>query len=259
MARAKGKRLTIDELARATGVSSRNIRYYQTRGLLPPPEVSGRLGYYDRRHVDRLALIQELQSEGLNLQAIGWLLGGGASVDTAELRKLKRALLDQWVVEEPIELPIDEVARGYGETDPEGIEAGRAIELGLFETTDDPARIRVLMPSVLRAGHELTELGVPVDRQLAVLERMREHALAVAQVYVAMFDDAVLAEWDARGRPAEEWQQVREALERVRPLAGDALLAVFQREMAQVVADLVETAARPDETAPDHDRDAPSA
>ena len=57
------KRLTIDELAHATGVSSRNIRYYQTRGLLPPPAVEGRLGYYDRRHVERLRLIQELQAE----------------------------------------------------------------------------------------------------------------------------------------------------------------------------------------------------
>jgi DNA-binding transcriptional MerR regulator len=247
----KGKRLTIDELARATGVSSRNIRYYQTRGLLPPPEVSGRLGYYDRRHVDRLALIQELQAEGLNLQAIGWLLSGGASVDTGELRKLKRALLDQWVVEEPVEMPAEEVARGFGETDPDSTEATRAIELGLFEATDDPAMIRVLMPSVLRAGHELTEMGVPVERQLSVLERMREHAMAVAQVYVEMFDDVILAEWDARGRPADEWQRVREALERVRPLAGDALLAVFQREMAQAVAELVESAARPEEPAPE--------
>jgi DNA-binding transcriptional MerR regulator len=253
VAPVKGKRLTIDELARATGVSSRNVRYYQTRGLLPPPEVSGRLGYYDRRHVDRLALIQELQAEGLNLQAIGWLLSGGASVDTGELRKLKRALLDQWVVEPPVELPVEEIARGYGDADPAGTDAARAIELGLFEATDDPGRIRVLMPTVLEAGHELSEMGVPVGRQLAVLERMREHAMAVAQAYVEMFDDVVLAAWDARGRPDDEWQRVREALERVRPLAGDALLAVFHRVMAEAVAELVETAAQPDDAAPPSD------
>jgi DNA-binding transcriptional MerR regulator len=242
------KRLTIDELAQATGVSSRNIRYYQTRGLLPPPEVSGRLGYYDRRHIDRLALIQELQAEGLNLQAIGWLLSGGAAVDTKELRRMKRALLDQWVVEKPIELPIDQVLQGLGDTDPEGIEALRAAELGVFEPSDDPGKVRVRMPSVLEAGRELTELGVTITRQLDVLEQMRTHATAVASAYVAMFDEAILADWDARGRPAEEWQRVREALERVRPLAGDALLAVFQQVMAQTVADLVESAARPDET-----------
>jgi DNA-binding transcriptional MerR regulator len=246
----RSKRLTIDELARETGVSSRNIRYYQTRGLLPPPEVSGRLGYYDRRHVDRLALIQELQGEGLNLQAIGWLLGGGASVDTGELRRLKRALLDQWVTEKPIELPIGEVVAGFGDADPDGTDAERGVRVGLFERIEDPEQVRVLMPTVLEAGRELTEMGVPVARQLDVLERMREHAMAVAQTYVEMFDDAILADWDARGRPAEEWQQVREALERVRPLAGDALLAVFHRVMAEAVAELVESAARPEEPPP---------
>lgn len=250
------KRLTIDELAQASGVSSRNIRYYQTRGLLPPPEVSGRLGYYDRRHLDRLVLIQELQSEGLNLQAIGWLLSGGATVDTGELRRMKRALLDQWVVEKPIELPVDQVLQGYeaaGSVDPDGAEAERAAELGLIEPTDDPTKVRVRMPSVLEAGRELTEMGASIGRQLDVLEQMREHAMAVAQIYVDLFDEVVLAEWDARGRPADEWQRVREALERIRPLAGDALLAVFHQVMARAVADRVEEAARPDEHGPPPD------
>jgi DNA-binding transcriptional MerR regulator len=240
------KRLTIDELAQRSGVSSRNIRYYQTRGLLPPPEVTGRLGYYDRRHLERLALIQELQSEGLNLQAISWLLSGGATVDTGELRRMKRALLDEWVVEKPVELPVDQVLQGYDDADPDGAEAQRAAELGLFEPTDDPAEVRVRMPSVLEAGRELTEMGVPISRQLDVLERMRAHAMAIAASYAEMFDEVVLAEWDARGRPPEEWQRVREALERIRPLAGDALLAVFHQVMAQAVADRVEAAARPE-------------
>ncbi len=103
------------------------------------------------------------------------------------------------------------------------------------------------MPSVLQAGRELTEMGVPISRQLDVLELMRTHATAVAEAYVAMFDDVVLTDWDARGRPAEDWPRVRAALERIRPLAGDALLAVFHQVMAKAAADLVESAARPDE------------
>jgi hypothetical protein len=105
------------------------------------------------------------------------------------------------------------------------------------------------MPSVLEAGRELTEMGASIGRQLDVLEQMRAHAKAVAEVYVGMFDEVVLADWDARGRPADEWQRVREALERIRPLAGDALLAVFHQVMAEAVAGLVETAARPEEDA----------
>ena len=62
--------LTIDELARETGMTVRNIRAHQSRGLLPPPEVRARTGYYGPEHVARLRLIQELQGNGYNLAAI---------------------------------------------------------------------------------------------------------------------------------------------------------------------------------------------
>src|SRR5215210_7909822 len=61
---------TIDGLARETGMTVRNIRAHQSRGLLPPPEVRARTGYYGPEHVARLRLIQELQGNGYNLAAI---------------------------------------------------------------------------------------------------------------------------------------------------------------------------------------------
>ncbi len=42
---AKDAAMTIDELARETGMTVRNIRAHQSRGLLPPPEVRARTGY----------------------------------------------------------------------------------------------------------------------------------------------------------------------------------------------------------------------
>ena len=66
--------MTIDELARASGMTVRNIRAHQSRGLLPAPEVRARTGYYGPQHVARLQLIQELQGEGYNLAAIKHLL-----------------------------------------------------------------------------------------------------------------------------------------------------------------------------------------
>ena len=57
----------IEELSRRTGMTVRSIRAYQSRKLLPPPEVRGRTGYYDERHVARIELIKDLQSEGLKL------------------------------------------------------------------------------------------------------------------------------------------------------------------------------------------------
>ena len=52
--------LTIEQLAHETGMSVRNIRNHQSRGLLPAPEVRMRVGYYGQEHVDRLRAIQEL-------------------------------------------------------------------------------------------------------------------------------------------------------------------------------------------------------
>mgnify|MGYP002684132866 CR=1 FL=1 len=48
--------MTIDELARASGMTVRNIRAHQSRGLLPAPEVRARTGYYGPEHVARLQL-----------------------------------------------------------------------------------------------------------------------------------------------------------------------------------------------------------
>jgi len=43
--------LTIEQLAAETGMTVRNIRNHQSRGLLPPPDVRARTGYYGPEHV----------------------------------------------------------------------------------------------------------------------------------------------------------------------------------------------------------------
>ena len=62
--------LTLDELTHRVGMSVRNIRFYTTKGLVPPPIRRGRSGYYTADHVARLELVQELQSHGFTLSAI---------------------------------------------------------------------------------------------------------------------------------------------------------------------------------------------
>lgn len=237
---ARRERMTIDELAQKVGITSRNIRYYQTRGLLPPPTVKGRTGYYGEQHVERLQLIQELAAEGLNLQAIGWLLGGATRVGSGELRRLKQAVLDGWATEQPVEVPAADLLHGFGVDSTEDRVLWRAVELQVVEPTDDPDVWRLRLPGVVAAGTELQAMGADVGRALDVLEDMRNHALAVAQAYIGLFDEAVLAPWEARGRPPEEWGEISAAVERIRPLAGEALLAVFHQAMAEVVAALMQ-------------------
>jgi DNA-binding transcriptional MerR regulator len=76
-------RCTIGELAEQVGMTVRNIRAYQARGLLPPPLVDGRVGFYTETHRERLRMIRRLRSEGFNLVAISALLTGVVPVTTS--------------------------------------------------------------------------------------------------------------------------------------------------------------------------------
>jgi len=66
--------MTVTELADAVGMTPRNIRAYQSRGLLFPPTISGRVAVYSGAHVARLELIASLQREGFTLAAIKRLI-----------------------------------------------------------------------------------------------------------------------------------------------------------------------------------------
>jgi len=77
--------LTIDELAAASGTTTRRIRSFRTLGLLPHPDLRGRTGLYGPRHRDRLDAILRLQEDGFSLESIGALfraLDAGHSLST---------------------------------------------------------------------------------------------------------------------------------------------------------------------------------
>src|SRR3954454_19974722 len=86
----------------------RNIRAHQSRGLLPPPEIEGRTGYYGPNHVARLELIAEMQADGFNLTAIQKLLANAAGSES-DVLGFKRALTS-WDEEEPEFVTVDELA-----------------------------------------------------------------------------------------------------------------------------------------------------
>lgn len=75
--------LTIDELAREVDMTVRNLREWRALGLLPAPEMRGRVGYYDRATVDRLKRVRQLHAEGFPLDLIRRLLETGGDSDEA--------------------------------------------------------------------------------------------------------------------------------------------------------------------------------
>src|SRR5205085_10958032 len=92
--------LTIEQLSAQVGMSVRNIRNHQSRGLLPAPQVRARVGYYNGEHVERLRLIRDLQAEGFNLKAIERLLSA-AGGSAARLVNLRNAFTEPFESETP--------------------------------------------------------------------------------------------------------------------------------------------------------------
>ena len=94
--------MTIDQLAREAGVTTRSIRAYQTSGLLPHPRLSGRVGVYDDGHLARLRYIAHLQERGFSLAAIRDLLTAweqGRSL--SDVLGFEDALTAPWTDEAP--------------------------------------------------------------------------------------------------------------------------------------------------------------
>jgi DNA-binding transcriptional MerR regulator len=223
--------LTIDELARETGMTVRNIRAHQSRGLLQPPEVRARTGYYGPEHVVRLRLIKEMQAEGFNLKAIQRLVDASNGAGEQVL-DLGRALLGSFVEEEPEFWTAEELQQRLGGPfDRKTIEKARKLDL-VRPLGDD--RFEVPSPTMLRAGEELASVGIPLRHMLAVAERMERSSRSIAESFVRLFMEDVVGS-DPAAHSAEDWARIRAALERLRPLATEAVRANFQQKMSSAV------------------------
>jgi DNA-binding transcriptional MerR regulator len=227
--------LTVEQLAYETGMSVRNIRNHQSRGLLPPPEVRARIGYYGPQHVERLRLIQELQAEGFKLTAIKRFLGEqGAAAD--RFVGLRRAITAPFESESPEVLTNEELAERFGPLEANRKALEKARRLGVLVPLGD-GRHETPSPALLRAAEEVIERGVPLDAALAVIERVQRSSRTVARAFVDLFLDELWKPFDEAGRPDERWPEITESIERLRPLASEALLAMFEQTMAAEVED----------------------
>jgi DNA-binding transcriptional MerR regulator len=222
------EQLTIDELARRTGMTVRNLRAHQSRGLLPPPDVRGRTGYYGDEHLARVELIRELQSEGFNLEAIRKLLEG-AGGKSEEVLRFTRAIREPFEDEQSEIVTLEEMAEQFGPSDPALLV--KAEKLGLLRPLGD-GRYEQISPRLARAGAALGEIGLSPEDALGIVESIRRHADAIADRFVRTFIEQVWEPFDEAGRPDDRWPEMRQAVERLRPLAADAVVSVFQLAMS---------------------------
>ncbi|HWC87017.1 MAG TPA: MerR family transcriptional regulator [Solirubrobacteraceae bacterium] len=223
--------LTVEQLAFETGMSVRNIRSHQARGLLPAPEVRMRVGYYGPEHVAQLRLIRELQDEGFNLNGIKRLLDD--TQGTAErLLRLRRTIAATEDGEPPQVLTVAELADRFRLERTAARDAlARAEALGLLVPVGEN-RYEVPAPGLLAAAEEAVRRGIPLQAAMAVIEELDRHSDEVARGFVRLFLAEVWAPFQRADMPPERWTELEEAIERLRPLASEAVLAIFQRRLS---------------------------
>lgn len=223
------REFTIDELARAADTTVRNVRSYQDRGLIDPPERRGRVGIYTQAHLGRLKLINHLLARGYTLANIQELLK--AIVEGHDLRSilgLESAISSPWSDEPPKHFSLLSLAKLFGRSMSRQALA-RAIALGLLEP--DGLGYLTRSPKALMAGAQMAKAGFPLVEVLDIIERARPHTQAVADDLVSM----VVRELDKYGEgqlpPVEDVPRLVDVIWRIRPLALVAVEAELMRAL----------------------------
>ncbi|MGN6612950.1 MAG: MerR family transcriptional regulator [Angustibacter sp.] len=161
---------TLAEVAAAVGMTERNVRAYRTRGLIRPPRMRGRIGYYSQEHLAQLRLIQALLGRGLSLTVISQLIDRG--VAHTELARLVREELPPGG-----EVPLSSATVEVLEDAEPGL-LGRLADFGLGRRTDDGFAAD---PSYLAMSNLLVALGLPHLDVARVSERTAQCAQALAE------------------------------------------------------------------------------
>lgn len=229
---------TIDELARAANTTVRNIRAYQDKGLLAPPELRGRKGFYFNTHLARLRVIAGLLDRGYSLSSIKELITALENgIDLRYLMGLESALSSPWTDEEPMLVPMTELISMFGSSlTAEAVL--RANELDLMRP--EGAMVKVRSMRTLRAGAELVATGIPLEELLDIVRMLRGNVERVANELVRLVGDHVLANYETEELPpTEDFPKLADLVWRLRPLAEMAVHAELARAMENAATRLL--------------------
>lgn len=231
---------TVEALSERTKVSVRNIRAYQTAGLMPPPRLQGRTALYNTEHLGKLELIRDLRKQGFKLDAIKDMLTGtpdGAWTEYSLVSHLFSTTF--FTVEQPQRKAISEMASHWAQPATQQ-QKDRLSENGLYRSVG-PDEVEMLSPALERIGIQLAELDVPLDTVLDLQDELIRHSRAIARAYVEQLFIAMVrtvteshaqrsasAEGAIPGAADLRLAEVIKALfERLRPLAIGSVSAAF--------------------------------
>ena len=214
-------RMTVEEFARRTGMSARNIRALQGRGLLPRPLRLGRRAFYLEQHVHRAEAIKDLQRQGFNLFAIGSILGTGA--------------------EDPQAAKMAAMLERLGGRDP-GLIATLQRH-GIVGRTAD-GELRVTRPKSVRTALALRQLGVPLPAAIRMVADILEATEPVATELLRLVHAGIVENWD-RGRGPSLNANPMARTQTVITLLSETTRVVLENVGSDLVRGVLDAAAAP--------------
>jgi DNA-binding transcriptional MerR regulator len=181
--------LTINQLAAAVGMTARNIRAHQSRGLVHSPRIEGRLARYGSDHVVRLQLIASLQREGFTLAAIKRLIDTPDSYASIIADRRRRFRDDTSDIVTTVPVPVERIAELLSELPelPDDL-----TETGLVWMQDGALVTHTMLMGI---GRTLAAQGVPA-RLLAQL--MLDAALSARKLGAAFREHVESQDGDDR-------------------------------------------------------------
>ncbi|WP_320776426.1 MerR family transcriptional regulator [Streptomyces sp. CRN 30] len=216
--------LTVDELAARAGVTVRTVRFYGTRGLLPPPVIGPRrVGRYGREHLARLELIEELQQQGMTLAAIERYLERLPPDLSAHDLAVHRAVVAAWAPDAVETVTREQLVRRAGRplTDDD---VERLAAMGVVGAADDGG-YRVDL-GLFRLGVRLLDMPLSQEALLTARGVLIGHSRQAARELSELL----------RGETAErDARDVRSLSAHMQPLVVQALLTAFQRSLKEEV------------------------
>ncbi|MBW4720148.1 MerR family transcriptional regulator [Saccharothrix obliqua] len=221
------ERLTVDELAVRVGLPGSTIRMYQTKGVLHPPNRQGRQAFYDASHIERLTLVQRLQSRGFSLPAIAELVKAreqGASV-AAVLGVGDTEGPDDWV-----RVRVRDIRRlvPMGDVRPKVLR--RAIQLGLVRWRRGWPHTRRW---ALEAGYRLAGMNVPAEDVLDSFAKLRAGTDAIAADFVEVFERRLWPQLAAESAREDQLDRIRALLVELTYTAETAVVGTLRESIRE--------------------------
>jgi DNA-binding transcriptional MerR regulator len=157
----------IDDLARIAGTTTRNIRVYRDRGLLPPPLRVGRIALYNDTHLTRLRLITSMLDRGYTMAHVDEMLSAWEEgKDLGDVLGLENALVGTWSAEKPRTSPRAEVERLIDDD----AAFNRLVALHLVKIDGENAT--VMRPKLIDAFMEISGFGISLDKLIDLHEQI---------------------------------------------------------------------------------------